>query len=540
MNVLMLYPRFPDETFWNTARSVRLLYGRKAIMPPLGLLTLASYLPREEFAIRLVDRNVEEESEADWQWADVVFMSLMLAQLEDYRACVVRARSRKKPIAVGGPFTHAMPETAMADADWVCFGEAETVVEDFVGDLLAGRRERQYHGGAQTDMERVRIPRFELLPRINDYVTMPVQFSRGCPFRCEFCDIIEIHGRVPRAKRPAQLLAELDALRRLRFRGYVFLVDDNFIGNKKHAKALLDSLIAWNRAERFPFRFYTEASINLADDGGLLARMADAGFFHVFIGIETPDAKLLETAQKRQNLPGAPLEKLETIRRYGIHVTAGFIVGFDGEEPGVFETQRDFIQASFIGIAMVGLLQALPHTQLSRRLIREGRLMAETSARGIHTVDGINYIPRGTLTKRQYLDGYRQLLNEVFSPGSYFARVLPGYLKLRSRPPLRAVWRHAGDLLSVLARECYHLGFRNHAMRGRFWRTLISVAAGNPAALEAFLFDSAVFHHLNLHAAYVDRELSRYLGQPPSSDILDSVVSGSAAHKEAAIAVPQP
>ena len=241
MNVLMLYPKFPEETFWNTARAVKLLWGRKAIMPPLGLLTIASYFP-EDFSLRLIDRNVAEESPSDWEWADVVFISLMMAQREDYRACVTQARRRRKPVAVGGPFTHAMPEVACADADWVCFGEAENIMTELIDDLRAGRRGKRYEGGAKTDMTRVKIPRFDLLADVNDYATMALQFSRGCPFRCEFCDIIEIYGRVPRTKTPAQIGAELALLQRLDFRGYIFLVDDNFIGNKKNAKLMLESL----------------------------------------------------------------------------------------------------------------------------------------------------------------------------------------------------------------------------------------------------------------------------------------------------------
>ncbi|MGH7825840.1 MAG: radical SAM protein [Candidatus Binatia bacterium] len=526
MNVLMLYPKFPEETFWNTARSVRLLYRRKAIMPPLGLLTIASYLP-EDFSVRLVDRNVSEESEADWDWADVVFLSLMMAQREDYSVCVARAEMRGKPIAVGGPFTHAMPETAIADAAWVCFGEAESIMEELVGDLRADRRGKQYHGGSNSNMELVKIPRFELLPDINDYATMALQFSRGCPFRCEFCDIIEIYGRVPRTKAPAQILAELAGLKRLGFRGYVFLVDDNFIGNKKKAKAMLEVLAVWNREQGYPFRFYTEASINLADDEILLKRLAEAGFFHVFIGIETPDPKLLKTAQKMQNVPGNPLQKLGKIRDYGIHVTAGFIVGFDGERQGVFDAQRSFIQASGIGVAMVGLLQALPHTQLSRRLQSEGRLLEKIDPRGIPTVEGINFIPSGALTKREYFENYRELVKELFHPAAYFDRVLPAYLSLRSQVPLRALWRHGRQFLSVLSRECYHLGARNKAMGPHFRRTFFRLLWKNPAALEAFAFDCAVFYHLNRHAEYVERELSRYLAAPFPDDVLDEVANYS-------------
>jgi len=527
MNVLMIYPKFPEQTFWNTARSVELLWGRKAIMPPLGLLTVASYLP-EDFSVRLVDRNVAEESEDDWRWADVVFLSVMLAQREDYRACVTAARMRGKPIAVGGPLTHALPEEVAADADWVCFGEAETIMERFTGDVRAGRRARQYHGGSSTNAEQIKIPRFELLPRINDYATMPLQFSRGCPFQCEFCDIIEIYGRVPRAKAPAQMCAELEAIERLGFRGYIFLVDDNFIGNKRKAKELLAQLASWNRAHDYPFRYYTEASINLADDEALLAGMSRAGFFHVFIGIETPDPKLLKTTRKMQNIPGNPLDKLATIRRHGLHVTAGFIVGFDGEERGVFEAQRAFIQGSGIGVAMVGLLQAIPHTQLWRRLKSEGRLLEALSSTGNHTVEGLNFIPKGVMTKREYLESYCELVRRVFEPKAYFERTVPALLELRAKVPLGALRRHGLALSAVLLKETYHFGLRAHAFRLYFWRAFLRILWKRPGALEAFIFDCAVFHHLHGHAAHIQRELDRYLTSPHPDDVLDQTIEDCA------------
>jgi len=525
MNVLMLYPRFPEETFWNTRRAVKLLWGRKAIMPPLGLLTIASYLP-EDFSLRLIDRNVAEESESDWQWADVVFISLMMAQREDYVACMAQARRHGKPVAVGGPFTHAMPEVACADADWVCFGEAESIMADLVDDLRAGRRKKRYDGGSNTDMARVRTPRFDLLPDVNDYATMALQFSRGCPFRCEFCDIIEIYGRVPRTKTAAQLCAELALLKQLGFRGYIFLVDDNFIGNKKNAKIMLAELSVWNRAEGWPFRYYTEASINVADDDELLERMSRAGFFHVFIGIETPDPKLLKSTQKLQNIPGKPLEKLNKIRRRGIHVTAGFIVGFDGEERGVFGAQQSFVRDSGVGVAMIGLLQAIPHTQLSRRLKEEGRLLEKLDLSGSLTVEGINFIPRGEMTKREYLEGYRALVRELYSPKNYFARILPALLELKMRVPPGVLWRHGWTLIKVLLKEIYHLGLRAKETKSHFWKTFLPLLRKNPAALEAFAFDASVYYHLHRHAAYVNDELEKYLSAPSFADVLDEVSGG--------------
>ena len=525
MNVLMLYPKFPEQTFWNTARSVQLLWGRKAIMPPLGLLTIAAYLP-QDFSLRLVDRNVAAESAGDWEWADVVFLSVMMAQREDYRECVANAKMRGKPIAVGGPFTHALPEAACADADWVCFGEAESITEQLVSDLRAGRRGRIYQGGSATNMELVRIPRFELLPDVNDYATMALQFSRGCPFKCEFCDIIEIYGRVPRTKTPAQVCAELAAVERLGFQGYIFLVDDNFIGNKRKAKEMLAELAPWNRRHNYPFRYYTEASINLADDEELLERMFQAGFFQVFIGIETPDPKLLKTTQKMQNIPGNPLAKLAKIRRHGLHVTAGFIVGFDGEDRTVFEAQRKFIQASGIGVAMVGLLQAIPHTQLARRLKAEGRLLETLSSTGNHTVEGINFIPKGEMTRREYLEKYRELVLEIYQPKAYFARTLPALLELRARVPLAAVRRHGAKLLAVLIKESYYFGMRAKAIRFYFWKALLQILWKRPAAIESFVFDCAVFHHLHQHADYVQRALAKYLTIPAADDTLDDIVDG--------------
>jgi radical SAM superfamily enzyme YgiQ (UPF0313 family) len=522
VKILMIYPRFPEETFWNVRRSTKLFMRRNGEMPPLGLLTVASYLP-PDFEVRLVDRNVSEETDADWEWADAIFLSAMLAQRADYARCVGKAKAHGKPIAVGGPFTHAMPARLLAQADWVCFGEAESVMEELVADLRADRRGRFYQGGNTTNMERVKLPRFDLVPDLNDYAVIAIQFSRGCPFNCEFCDIIEIYGRVPRTKTPAQVLAELDDLKRRGFEGYVFLVDDNFIGNKKKAKAMLKELAGWNRRNGHPFVYFTEASINLADDPELLQAMKEAGLRRVFIGIETPDPKLLKTTQKAQNIPGNPLDKLRRVRENGIHVTAGFIVGFDGEQRSVFQTQRAFIQASGIGVAIPGLLQALPGTQLSRRLEKEGRLLSSAEVSLISTLEGINYVPKGEMTKREYLESYRLLVKEVFAPEAFFERIVPAVLALRglSHRALRRLMRRH---LPIFLRLLYHIGTRERGYRLTFWKALLLVLWKNPTALEAFGHDCYYFYHLRRHADFIDRELERHLSSPGPHDVLDEVV----------------
>ena len=522
MNVLMLYPRFFEPTFWNPRCSGQLIYRRAITMPPLGLLTIARYLP-DDFHVRLVDRNLETETAEDWAWADVVFLSVMATQKADYAVCVATARAHGKPIAVGGPYTHNSPERVTEDADWVCFGEGEDVMEAFVADVRAGHRPRQYQGGNKTDMERVPVPRFDLLPDINAYSDMPIQFSRGCPFKCEFCDIIEIYGRVPRTKPAERVLAELDELRRLGFRGGIFLVDDNFIGNKHKARLMLERLAEWNAAHGSPFPFCTEASLNLADEEPLLAAMAKAEMGYVFIGLETPDPKLLALTQKRQNLLGDPLAKLQRIRDFGIHPLGGLILGFDGEDAGVFETQRAFIEASGIAVAIIGLLGAIPHTQLSRRLAREGRLLPALEEFTINSFDGLNFVPKGRLTKREYLEGYARLVRETYRPDRAFARSVRGILATRRRHVPRP-WAYYRTYVPAFVRLLYYVGVKTRGMRWPFWRALGTVLAKNPNGLDALVFDALFLFHLNGFAEHIERELSRYLAAPAPGDVLDRLV----------------
>jgi radical SAM superfamily enzyme YgiQ (UPF0313 family) len=522
MNILMLYPRFLEPTFWNPHCAGRLVHHRSITMAPLGLLTIASYLP-DDFNVRLVDRNVAPETAEDWAWADVVFLSAMAAQEADYSLCVATARAHGKRIAIGGPYTHNAPDRVAQDGDWVCFGEGEDIVEEFVADLQADVRPRQYQGGNKTNMERVRIPRFSLLPDINAYVTMPVQFSRGCPFKCEFCDIIEIYGRVPRTKPPEHLLAELSELKRLGFRGNVFVVDDNFIGNKVKARAMCERLVEWNRANGSPFSYCTEASLNLADEKPLLEVMSRAQFTYVFVGIETPDPKLLAITQKRQNLIGDPLEKLQQIRDYGIYVSAGFILGFDGEDRRVFETQGEFLEASGIAVAIISLLEAIPNTQLSRRLHEEGRLVPTRAHYRNTPISGINFIPKGVISKREYLAEYATFLRHVYQPARAFARSRRGLMAVRAPVRVRP-FSFYRTYLPTFLRLLYHVGIKARGFRVAFWRTLFTVLVKNPGAIDGFYFDAVYLYHLHPFAEHVAREAMKYAAAPDEEGFLDEII----------------
>jgi radical SAM superfamily enzyme YgiQ (UPF0313 family) len=533
MNILMIFPKLANATDWwkgfpqlaevaqKEKGSERNIFNRRrGFMPPLALLTVAAYLP-DDFDIRLIDRNLNEETEADWKWADAILLSLMAQQQEDdYRMCLANARRHKKPIAVGGSDVFTIPQVIAADADWVCHGEAEDIMAEFVEDLRADRRNKQYYGNTNINMEAVKTPRYDLLgDNINEYWMMPMQFSRGCPFNCEFCDNIEIFGRVSRVKKPEQICTELTALKKAGFkRGLVFFVDDNFIGNKRKAMLMLDELAVWNKENGYPYRYYTQSSLDLANKPALLDAMHKANFMHVFIGIETPDVDLLKGAQKMQNVPGDQLDKFRIIRQHGVHVVGGFIVGFDGEKHGVFDAQRVYIQQAGIGVPTLSLLRAIEHTQLYKRLKLEGRLLE----RG-QTIQELNFIPKGEITKREYLLGYSQMMKEVYEPNAFFERSVPALLTLRRNMPARSVYSTFRWALPLLGREMYHYGIKGKGMRRSFWKSFFKVLMKNPLALDAFAMDTADIYYIRRSAALLQKGIHRYLSAP-TTDVLNEAV----------------
>ena len=414
MKALLIYPRFPD-TYWSFKYALSFT-GKRAAQPPLGLMTVAALLPGS-WRKRLIDTNVERLKDADLAWADVAMVSGMHVQQEHLTSIVERCRARGLRTVVGGPIASSVPAAALK-ADHVVIGEAEGLIAALAHDLEAGEALPVYEAAEKPAMERSPLPDLSLI-KMNRYSTMTVQYSRGCPFNCEFCDIIEIYGRQPRTKAVTQVLAELDQLQRAGWRDAVFVVDDNFIGNKKRAKDLLTAMAEWGQLHGYPFRFITEASLNLADDPELLQLMKDAGFSTVFLGIETPDECSLIANHKLQNTRRDLLESVKRIQQYGIEVMGGFILGFDTDREDVFDRMVEFIQTSAIPVAMVGLLQALPGTQLFRRLWSEDRIV--DAGDGNNTDCKLNFLPR--MDAARLVEGYRSVLRQIYSCDAYYERV---------------------------------------------------------------------------------------------------------------------
>jgi radical SAM superfamily enzyme YgiQ (UPF0313 family) len=462
MRALLVQSRTPT-TYWSFEHSLSFL-GKAATYPPLGIATLAALLPAR-WELRLVDLHVDALEDADLAWADVVLVSGMLVQLESMRGVLRRARAMGRRTVAGGPAPSTAPEL-FDEADHVFRGEAEGRLDLLVRVLEApapgSPRLLSPEGGDRPDLGLARVPRYDLVD-LSRYASHSLQYSRGCPFQCEFCDIIEIFGRVPRVKSPEQVVAELDALRALGARGTLFFVDDNFVGNRRAVAKLLPVLREWQERNGFPFVFCTEASIDLAMHPELVAGMVDAGFGQVFVGIETPSLEALAQARKTQNLRMPQQQAIEELTRAGLEVYAGFIVGFDADGPDIFDRQLEFISGLPVARAMLNMLTALPGTQLWRRLEREGRLRATASG---DSFERPNFVP--AMDERALLAGYRRLLGELYSPDGYYRRCA---LHLDAVPLRRGSMGHSvrNGSLAALARAVWRLGILG-PRRGLFWR----------------------------------------------------------------------
>ena len=432
MKILLVYPETPD-TFWSFKHVLRFI-SKRAAFPPLGLLTLAAMLPGD-WELRLVDTNVERLKDDDMRWADYVMISAMIVHKESVNEIVGRCRKLSKLIIAGGPlFTTG--HTAFPQIQHFVLGEAEGIMSQLIADMQVGTLRHYYQAAGRPDITQVPAPRYDLID-FRHYATMAVQFSRGCPYDCEFCDIIVMNGRVPRTKSPAQLVSELEALRARGWKDTVFIVDDNFIGNKKLTKALLREMISWRSRVQAEMGFFTEASVNLADDAELCELMVQAGFKKVFLGIETPSAESLEECRKLQNRGRDLVETVKTLQRFGLEVMGGFIIGFDNDQRDIFKRQFEFIQRSGVVSAMVGLLTALPETRLYRRLQKEGRIETETTGNNTEAV--LNFKPK--LNREFLVSGYRDLMKKLYEPRTYYQRIRTFLKDYRpSGPHLRLSW----------------------------------------------------------------------------------------------------
>ncbi len=459
MNILLVYPRYPD-TFWSFRHALKFI-GRKASFPPLGLLTVAAMLPGE-WDKRLVDMNVRPLAESDLAWADYAFVSAMAIQRESAQEVIARcARLGVKTVA-GGPLFTACRED-FPEVDHLVLGEAEINLPPFLEDLRRGEALRIYADERRADLGETPIPLWELAD-VRKYASMNIQYSRGCPFDCEFCDITALFGRRPRSKSREQLLAELDSLYVRGWRAAVFFVDDNFIGDRgKLKREILPAMIDWMEERGRPFYFYTEASIDLADDPGLMELMVRAGFEEVFIGIETPDEGGLAESGKVQNRNRDMLASVKLIQQAGLQVHAGFIVGFDSDPPSIFERQVRFIQESGIVTAMVGMLTALRGTRLHKRLLNEGRLLGDAS--GNNTEIALNFIPR--MDAKALINGYRSILDTIYTPRNYYLRVLR--LLREYRPLHLGKFHFQPGYLGALFKSVMFLGVIGKG-RVYFWR----------------------------------------------------------------------
>ena len=417
MKILLVYPQYPT-TFWSFRHILKLI-GKKAAFPPLGLLTVAAILPKK-WEKKVVDMNVEILKDEDILWADLVFLSAMIVQKESTKEVINRVKSLGKKIVAGGPlFTTGWKEYTSL-VNHLVLGEAEATLPLFLKDLKKGKLKKTYAVDKFPDLKKAVMPDYRLI-NLKKYFSLCLQYSRGCPFNCEFCDIVRLNGRLPRYKTKNQIIKELDNLYRLNWRENVFFVDDNFIGNKiKVKKELLPAIIKWQKEKKHPFGFITQASINLADDEELMKMMVEAGFATVFIGIESPKKESLQECFKMQNQNRDLLAAVKKIQNNGLEVQAGFIVGFDHDSPAIFKNQIDFIQKSGIVTAMVGLLSALPKTRLYQRLQTSGRLLKETD--GSNTSFDLNFMPK--MNKNVLIKGYKDILSNIYSPKNYYQRVI--------------------------------------------------------------------------------------------------------------------
>jgi radical SAM superfamily enzyme YgiQ (UPF0313 family) len=487
MKILFVYPLYPD-TFWSFKHALKLV-SIKAAFPPLGALTVAAMLP-QEWEKRLVDMNVNALTDNDIKWADYVFVSAMVVQKDSAKQVIERCNKLGVKVVAGGPLFTTEP-AQFSGVDHFVLNEAEITLPPFLADLQAGRPQKTYSTDLHPDITSTPVPLWSLIAKnMQKYSSMNLQYSRGCPFNCEFCDITFLDGRLPRTKSKEQVLAEMDSLYDVGWRGDLFFVDDNFIGNKKKLKEeTLPAIIGWMEKRKYPFTLLTEVSVNLADDEELMALMNKAGFNKVFVGIETPNEASLSECDKNQNISRDLIATVKILQNRGFEVMAGFIVGFDQDPPSIFKTQINFIQKSGIVTAMVGLLNAPRGTRLHQRLQKENRLISEST--GDNTDFSLNFIPK--MKKELLINGYKEILNTIYKPNNYYARVQTLLEEYKPKPKswnLHSTrWNLQGFMNSV-----WFMGFREPG-RWHYWRLMASTMLRRPKSLPLFITLSIYGYH---------------------------------------------
>ncbi len=498
MKALLLWPILPNS-FWSYQETLDLA-GLKSTNPPLGLITIAAMLPAD-WEIRLCDRNVAPETEADWDWCDIAIISAMVVQQDDFRCLIQTGVSLGKRVAVGGPFPTSIPTFALeSGAHYLILDEGECTIPLFLEAVARGETNGVFRSAEKPDVTHTPIPRFDLLD-LDAYLAITVQFSRGCPFQCEFCDIINLYGRKPRTKTPTQFLAELEVLYQMGWHRYVFVVDDNFIGNTHNAKLLLRALIPWMEARNYPFILLTEASVNLAEDDELIELMVKAGMTTVFMGIETPDTDSLLGTHKVQNTRGSLVASCEKITQKGLQIMSGFIMGFDNERAGAGERIQEFIEAANIPVAHFSILQALQNTALWTRLEREGRLLDGLAT--VHQGEIMNFIPTRPVAEitQEYIDAFWQ----IYEPMPYLKRtfrcfqMMNGWRSNHQRPITRHELRLAGAI-------CWRQGVLR-STRFLFWWQLLVLVVSKPSLLYDYFTALGMGEHFFKYRSEVRAQL---------------------------------